>query len=181
MWLTLLRTGMRYGEMRQLTWSDIDKENAILRLRNSTTKTGKERHIPVGQELLGSIMSLVAHHWRVTGRKPTKADPVFLAPRGDAWGSYSTNINRSLRRLLEKAGILRFNEHGKKIDVHALRHTFASMLARRNVEISKTQKLLGHSTPTLTAKHYIHLDTEELRDAVDVLTDPQPPLKRKHA
>ena len=181
MWMTLLRTGMRYGEMRQVTWSDLDEARAVIRLRNSTTKSGKERTVPIGQDLLRTIVTLKAHQWRVTGRKATLMDPVFLSPRGDAWGIYSTNINRSLRRLLEKAGIPRFNEHGKKIDVHALRHTFASCLARNNVEISKTQRLLGHSTPMLTAKHYIHLDTEELRDAIDVLEKPKKPAIRKHA
>ena len=146
MWMTLLRTGMRYGEMRQVTWSDLDEARAVIRLRNSTTKSGKERTVPIGQDLLRTIVTLKAHQWRVTGRKATLMDPVFLSPRGDAWGIYSTNINRSLRRLLEK-----------------------------------TQRLLGHSTPMLTAKHYIHLDTEELRDAIDVLEKPKKPAIRKHA
>jgi integrase len=180
MWLALLRTGCRYGELRQTTWSDLDEKHGVLRLRSTTTKSGKERLIPIGQDLLEMLVSLKAHHWRVTRRRPRTLDPLFLTPRGDAWQRYSTNINRSLRRMLDKAGIQRVDEHGQKIDLHALRHTFASCLVRNNVELSKAQRLLGHSSPALTMRHYVHLQVEELREAVDSIVPAPKPGQRRH-
>lgn len=68
----------------------------------------------------------------------------------------------------------KFDERGDKIDIHALRHTIASRLARNGVGLSQAQKLLGHSDPKLTAAIYTHLEAEDLRAAVECL----PPLSR---
>lgn len=177
MWRTLLEVGCRYGELRQATWSDLDEEQAVLELRAENTKAGRARIIPLGQGLLADLAALKPHHWRVTGLRPMPEDPLFLTPRGRAFCVPSNNINRMLRRVLERAGIDRVNARGEKIDVHALRHTLASRLARNNVPIAQTQRLLGHADPSLTAKVYTHLLVEDLRDAVETLHTP-PPAKR---
>ncbi len=59
----------------------------------------------------------------------------------------------------------------KMPDLHSLRHTFATLLARAGVPLSKTQELLGHSDPKLTAAFYTHLRAEDLRDAVEQMPD----------
>ena len=48
---------------------------------------------------------------------------------------------------------------------------------RRGVSIAVTQKLLGHSSPTLTAKHYVRLDVEDIREAIETT----PPLSGPRA
>jgi site-specific recombinase XerD len=53
--------------------------------------------------------------------------------------------------------------------VHALRHSFASRLARNGVGLAQAQRLLGHSDPKLTASIYTHLEPEDLREAVEGL------------
>ena len=55
------------------------------------------------------------------------------------------------------------------VDVHSLRHTCASRLARAGVPISFTQKLLGHSTIELTSRFYAHTGLEEMRAALGQL------------
>jgi site-specific recombinase XerD len=71
------------------------------------------------------------------------------------------------------AGIPRVNERGEKIDIHALRHTYASRLMRNGVGLAQAQRLLGHSDPKLTMAIYTHLGIEDLRGAVESL----PPLR----
>ena len=56
-----------------------------------------------------------------------------------------------------------------KLDIHALRHTFASRLCRAGVGLVHAQNLLGHSDPRLTAAIYTHLDIEDLRKAVQTM------------
>ena len=75
-------------------------------------------------------------------------------------------MNRILRRVLDAAGIPRLDDRGRKVDLHALRHTCASRLARAQVGLVKAQNLLGHADPKLTARVYSHVDVEDLRDAV---------------
>ena len=98
---------------------------------------------------------------------------VHAARKGASWARNRGNALKRLRDTLELAGIPRVNERGEKIDIHALRHTFASRLARNGVGIAQAQKLLGHSDPRLTMAIYTHLGTEELRGAVESL----PPLR----
>jgi site-specific recombinase XerD len=56
---------------------------------------------------------------------------------------------------------------GRKLDVHAMRHCFATRLARSGAPLVQAQQLLGHSDPNLTARVYSHLGLEDLRRAVE--------------
>ena len=81
----------------------------------------------------------------------------------------SRNALRIFDRILEAAEIQKVNRRGHKVDIHALRHTFATRLARSGVGLLHAQKLLGHSDPKLTAEIYSHLDFDDLRQAVEAL------------
>lgn len=93
------------------------------------------------------------------------SDRVFLSPEAADWSAPTNNVARVLRRALERAGIARLNEAGKKLDLHALRHSAATQWARRGVPIVHAQALLGHSDVRLTSKVYTHVAIEELREA----------------
>jgi len=62
---------------------------------------------------------------------------------------------------LQKAGLL-------DLKFYDLRKTFGSMLAQNGISTAVTQKLLEHSSPTLTNKVYTNVDTV-FRHAVDQL------------
>lgn len=53
----------------------------------------------------------------------------------------------------------------KRLTLHKLRHTFASLLISRNVPITKVSKILGHRDPVITLKVYAHFieDKKERR------------------
>ncbi|HOE66799.1 MAG TPA: tyrosine-type recombinase/integrase [Candidatus Hydrogenedentes bacterium] len=67
------------------------------------------------------------------------------------------------------AGIERSDSAGRVVDVHALRHTFGTMLAKAGVSLQVAQKAMRHSTPTLTANIYTHLTLVDTADAVNEL------------
>ena len=56
--------------------------------------------------------------------------------------------------------------HGQTVDVHSLRHTFATLLARNGVSPSIAQKLMRHSDIRLTMNTYTHLDLADTAGAV---------------
>jgi len=74
------------------------------------------------------------------------------------------NIDRMFRNILAKCGI-------KPCGVHALRHTFASMLFKRGVDVKTVSELLGHANVSVTYDRYIHLIKEQKQEAVALLDD----------
>ena len=169
MWRALLETGARWNELRQIKWSDVDFDQRVLVLRAENTKSKKKRAIPLGRDLVAQLNRLRPRHEELRGRTPEEHDAVFLTPEGCEWGWPTTNAGRILARLLDRAQIDKIDSEGLKIDIHALRHTFGSRLARQNVALVKTQRLMGHSDPKLTEAVYTHLDVEDLREAIDQL------------
>jgi integrase len=167
LWRALLQTGARWGELTSATWLDLDADRLALTLRAATTKSGRARVIPVTAALVDELLNLRSVHQRVRMRLAQPADRMFLSPDGADWASYTTNARRLLGRLLDRAGIARHDALGRVIDIHALRHTAATSMARRNVPLVVAQRVLGHADPKLTARVYTHLDVDDLRVAVE--------------
>ena len=59
----------------------------------------------------------------------------------------------------------------KKITVHGLRHTHASLLYASGVNVKEAQKRLGHSDLATTMQIYTHISGQQERKAVDQLTN----------
>jgi len=163
-WLVSL--GTRYSETIALRWADVDLADAVVVLRAETTKSRRQRVLPLGDEQVAMLRGLQAVHARLLGRLPTAGEPVFRTPEGAAWCARTNNIARVLHRVLRRAGIRRVGVDGTTVDLHALRHTAASRWARRGVPLAVAQRMLGHQDVRLTASVYTHVGVEELRVAV---------------
>jgi len=88
---------------------------------------------------------------------------VFCNPAGGHW---RRDLSRRLKPCLKAAGLKE-----KEIDVHTLRHTFASHLVRAGMDLRTVSKLLGHSSITTTAR-YLHPFEEQERRAVELVPIP---------
>jgi len=164
----LVQTGARYGELTCATWGDVNLYERTLALRAENTKSERTRVLPLCDALVDDLVALKEVHERVLGAPGPR---VFLSPEAVEWPDVSRNALRLLHRVMKRAGIARRDEHGHVVDLHALRHAYASQLARHGVGLVVAQRLLGHSDPSLTAKHYTHLDLEDLRAAVERATN----------
>jgi integrase len=160
--MTALHTGMRRGEILSLRWDDVDMKNRFIFLRNTTTKSGKPREIPINDTLYGVLKSLprrIDVPWvfpNPSDLKPSKdGTPVkSVKPIGD--------VKNSFRAACTKAGIRDFT-------FHDLRHTFASHLVMEGVDITTVSRLLGHASLTMTLR-YAHLAPKHMASAVNVLS-----------
>ena len=74
-----------------------------------------------------------------------------------------SNFERSFHAMCRNAGI--DNDYG----IHALRHTFASMLFAKGVDVKIVSKLLGHSSVQITYDIYIHLFEKDINCVTNVL------------
>jgi integrase len=167
MWRAFLETGARWSELTRAQWSDLDVGRRTLLLRAENTKAKRRRIVPLGRGLLAELGRLRDLHERVLGRAATGTDPIFRTPEAARWSRPTNNAMRIFDRLLTRAEIPRVDAEGRKLDIHALRHTFGSRMARSGAGLVHVQRLMGHSDPKLTAQVYTHLDVEDLRGAIE--------------
>jgi integrase len=169
LWFAFLETGARWSELTRTRWQDWDLEQRTLVLRAENTKSKKRRVLPLRQQLASALQDLRRVQARILGREPEGVDPVFLSPEAARWMKATNNAMRLFNRVLKRAMIPRLDAEGRKLDIHSLRHTFGSRLARKGVGLVQVQRLMGHSDPKLTAQVYTHLDVEDLRQAVETV------------
>ena len=75
-----------------------------------------------------------------------------------------------LHRDLDEVGVdWRENINGEIIDFHALRHTFGTRHAKAGTPVQKLKKLMRHASINTTMEYYVHLDTEDIRAAIESL------------
>ncbi len=80
-----------------------------------------------------------------------------------------SQLVRILDRDLAAAGIAKVDDRGESIDVHAMRHTFSTMLHRAGVSPSVAQAAMRHSDIRLTMRTYNHLGMMDVAGAVESL------------
>jgi integrase len=171
----LIETGARWNEARQVTWADLDFARCRLTLRPATTKNRRGRVLPLKSSMVEELQGLAAAHHRALGRAPRTDDSVFLTARGKGWPADTGRLRRLLGPIWKAAGIERENERGEHVDVHSLRHSAATRLARAGWPMAKLQRFMGHADPRTTQRYYDHLEVEDLEDALELV----PPLVSK--
>jgi integrase len=151
----LLGTGLRSTELSLLTPNQIDFERNRLTIEAAKTKNKKADVLPMRADLVQSVKEWVEAHGIPSQER------IFRYNRD--------SIRRSFYGDLKAAGIERKDPDGRSIDVHSLRKTFGTMLARAGVPLTTVQRLMRHSTPTMTAKLYIDVDAIDMTQALDAL------------
>ncbi|MDO9622366.1 MAG: tyrosine-type recombinase/integrase [Pseudomonas sp.] len=147
--VTSINTGMRRGEVFNLTWTDIDLKNKIITVEGVTSKSGQTRHIPMNKEVAETLT-----RWN----KQSNGQG-FVFPGKD--GKRIDNVTKSWAGLLALAKIEAFRWHD-------LRHTFASKLVMAGVPLNTVRELLGHSDLTMTLR-YAHLAPDSKASAVELI------------
>jgi integrase len=137
-----LFTGMRQGELLNLTWADVDRARGGILLEK--TKSGRRREVPLGERA-----------YAVLERRSVSGTPVRLVFGSRSWDCFRKGWEAAVGAATLDAP-LRF---------HDLRHTLASWAVQRGVTLPELKDLLGHSTLTMVLR-YAHLAPENLRAAV---------------
>jgi integrase/recombinase XerD len=154
--------GLRASEVIHLKVTDIDSQRMTLRVEQG--KGAKDRYAMLSPILLQRLRTW----WRVAHAQGKMLPGGWLFP-----GMTPTNpltirqLNRAVHAAADDAGIR------KRVTTHSLRHSFATHLLERKVDIRVIQVLLGHKKLETTSI-YTHVATDLLREVIGPL-EPMPP------
>lgn len=151
-----VETGLRALELRSLTVSSFDFVGNVVSVESDDTKNRKGAVLPLKTdtaELLKRSM---------TGKLPQT--PAFTLPsRSHMAGMFKAD--------LLAAGIDPQDDGAGKLDFHALRHTFGSLLAAAGVHPKVAQDLMRHSDINLTMSRYTHTLIGQKAAGINALPD----------
>ena len=176
-YVLMLHTGMRLGETIGLKKTDWDKEKNTIHIQRNvqsiskrdesgerivgkqlvfnTTKTySGDRVIPLNKTATDAISRLCDRH--------PDSEYVVCSSKGEIIPP--ERLERTFYRLLRNVGI-------SQSGTHSLRHTFASMLFSKGIDVKTVSELLGHASIQITLNTYIHLIGNAKHGAVSKLDD----------
>lgn len=123
-----------------------------VRIPAAVAKARREQTVPLRSELVALLRTWLAD--------PLPGDAVFAIPR-DLIARFNADLAR--------AGIAKRDDEGRTVDVHSLRTTFGTMLARSGVAPRVAMELMRHSRMELTQKVYVDPRLLPLAAAVEAL------------
>lgn len=151
-YLLAARAGLRRGELKGITWADVDLSAGTLRVRATIGKAKRDDELPLHPDAAAALAAARPVNANATGR-------VF--PRVPSIGRFYKD--------LQAAGIPREDAEGRVLDLHALRTTLGTGLARAGIVPQIAMKVMRHANVKTTLKHYTDLRIADAARAVAAL------------
>jgi integrase len=152
LFVVALETGLRKGDLLKLSWSSIDFTEGWIRL--VMEKTAFEATIPISSECQRALETCRA--------RPIVSPFVFVDEQGVTISE--TRLRRTFSIAKKLAGIMR------RCRFHDLRHTFASRLVSRGINLRVVATALGHTTTEQTERYAKPSETamRQIKTALDL-------------
>lgn len=143
--------GLRVSEVVDLKISDLDFDRDVVKI--SSAKRNKQRYVMLPKELKSDLKNYI---------ELEKSEKYLFCGRRNKYAIKS--IQKIFEYAVEKAGIK------KEVSCHTLRHSFATHLLEKGVDIRYIQSLLGHSR-LQTTQIYTHVANSKLKNIQSPLDD----------
>ncbi len=153
MFRLMYSSGLRRGELIRLTPEDIDTKDGQCRIRILKSKGNKDRYTVLSKKVLEELRAYYA-----TCRPKT----YLFNGRYKSQPMSSEGLRHALAAAVKKAGIR------KEVNMHILRHSFATHCIEHGMNIKTLQYLMGHSS-VLTTMIYLHISHVPLEHAFSPL------------
>ncbi|MGA9640137.1 MAG: tyrosine-type recombinase/integrase, partial [Terriglobales bacterium] len=181
----VLNTGLRGGELKQLTLGAIEENPPALWVRRGTTKTDAgARRVPLNAMAWAALEQLRARAQRLGASEPLHyllpenmgRHTALKDPLCGRTGYDPTRPQKSLRAAWEHvcaaAGKRWKSEHHcdpfTDLRFHDLRHTFVTQCGQAGVPIERVMACVGHVSPVMT-RYYMHLNDVTMRSVVNTV------------
>ena len=162
-------TGIRVGELCGLKWEDLDLERGILsvrrtvsRIRNTGEAEGAARTVLyIGSPKSGTSNRVIPLSAPLVERlyRVKKEEGVYLLT-GTARCMEPRGVQRRFKNLLRKMNI-------QEVNIHSLRHAFASQWIENGFDSKSLSEILGHSSVKITLDIYVHSSMDRKKAMMD--------------
>lgn len=144
----MIMSGLRISEFLSLDRFSVDLENLVFR-GGLKTEAGRNRIVPIHKSCIEMVRKRIEQNGeRMVCRQNGK---------GMAAGTFRDHYYYP---ALEKIGV-------RKLPPHCTRHTFATILAEKNIPTIDIMNLMGHEKYSTTAEIYTHKNFDSLQKAID--------------
>lgn len=172
----IIYTGLRCGELAALKWSDIDFENKVINIRKNIVTAydyedadTKARTVKLQESTKtsdGRKIHLIKNAEIILNNIKAKYDEInsdgFVVNNSDKMVAVDT-LSEAYTNIATAAGI------ENPLGIHTLRHTFASLLIKKGVDIKIVSDFLGHKDVSFTYNTYVHILEEQKISAIELL------------
>lgn len=179
-YILCMYTGLRMAEILALRWDQVNWEKKRITVTDSvvlvkdrdnvdsgghihrtllvqnTTKTAAKRDVPLSRFAYEALLDL---------KEQTPYDEHgFVVCTHVGVPISPGHFGKTFSKILDNAAV-------KQAGVHALRHTYATMLFERGIDVRIISSLLGHSSTAVTYSVYIHFSNRLMQETVNALQD----------
>ena len=149
---SLLETGARPCELRNLTWDMVRDDRCVLPKHKTAKKTRKPRVIYLSERMQRRLRQL---------KSRSGSRYVFVNSRGKPWTHYA--IRSRVDRIVQRQGL------AKDVCAYMVRHTFGTWGIMSGLETATVAELMGHSDTDMIVKVYCHLaeQSSHMQDAAN--------------
>lgn len=149
--LLSMQTGLRFGEIANLTWGNIDIDRGLIYVMDPKGGTNRAAY------MTGDVKKM----FNTLERKKNE-DNVFLNAKGGKFTDTPQTFSDTVKALKLNEGV---TDRRQKVVFHSLRHSYASWLVEAGTDLYTVKELLGHEEIKMTAR-YSHLGANTLQNAV---------------
>ena len=161
--LTAFYSGMRRGEVVNLTWERVNLATREITLEAEHTKTNEKRIVPICDELHEILKNIPKEIRSDENGKSQQLPEVFIYK-----GAPVKDIRGSLKNACEKVCIPYGRNVKDGITFHDLRHTFNTNMRKAGIHDSVIMEITGHTTREMFDR-YNTVDKDEKKEAVRVM------------
>ena len=160
-------TGLRIGEICALKWSDIDFENHLIRVNKSVQRLpsgdmGKTEVKIVTPKTNDSVRIIPMPKFLAERLENHRKDDDCYLVSGSNKLTEPRYLRYKFKRILLDAGV-------PNVKFHSLRHSFSVNCIQNQFDIKTLSEILGHSSPNITLKMYLHSNIEQKRNCMERL------------
>jgi integrase len=176
LWLLLVGSGLRRGEACGLRWADVDLEAGLAQVRRTRVIVGgkaawglpktraSERAVPLPA---ATVAALRARRAQQAAERLAWAgawqDSGLVFTREDGAGVHPDGLRYAFTRLCQAAGV-------RRVRLHDLRHTFATLAMEQGVPARVVAAQLGHASAAIAMDRYAHVSAEAALQAASAVS-----------